>query len=228
MAGDGSPATDIPATMRKSEYARHRDVTPAMVSHWCNAGRLVLTADGRVDVVASDRALAETLDPARGGKGGNPNARRVMSPAPVGRAATAAGHGGADPRRGPPPAGDGGAPDGPAGDDAAGPGAGTPSSGFQRARTAREEFAAKSAELAYRKAAGELVERADVLRAIADNLAPATSKLESLGVRIATRIAGEPDARKVQAIVDAEVEAVRRDIADMAQAFAERAGRTRQ
>lgn len=229
MTGGGAPAVEVPATMRKGEYARHRGVTAAMVSHWVNAGRLVLTADGRVDVAASDRALQESLDPARGGKGGKPNGRRDLSPASVGRAASAAGCSGAGPRRDPPPAGEAdlpGAPDDPP--DPAGAAATTPSGSFQRARATREEYAARSAELAYRKAAGELVERSDVVRAIADNVAPAVAKLATLGVRIATRIAGEPDSRKVQSIVDAEVDAVRQEIADIAQAFAERAGGTRQ
>jgi hypothetical protein len=202
--------------MRKGEYARHRNVTPAMVSHWTNAGRIVVRPDGLVDVVASDARLAESLDPSRGGKGGKPNRRPPETAAPVGRAAVAAGDRGADSRRDPPLAGD----DGAAPDDAFG--------SFQAARTVRERFAAKAAELAYRKAAGDVVERSDVVRAIVDNLAPAVAKLDTLGARIATRIAGEPDARKVQSLIDAEVAAVRQEVADMAAALAQPAGRGRQ
>lgn len=55
--------------MTKSEYAKHRQVSPAMVTHWLKSDRLVMRGN-RVDVEASDAALAESLDPLRGGKNG--------------------------------------------------------------------------------------------------------------------------------------------------------------
>lgn len=64
----------------KSEYARHRGVSPAMVTHWSKSARLVLV-DGKVDLVATDALLAATLDPTRGGKGGRPAAQREASKA---------------------------------------------------------------------------------------------------------------------------------------------------
>lgn len=51
----------------KSEYARHRKVTPAQVTHWLKAGRISIV-DGKVDPVASDAMLAKTLNPIQGGK----------------------------------------------------------------------------------------------------------------------------------------------------------------
>lgn len=59
-----------PTLVLKSEYARHRGVTPAQVTHWLNAGRIRIV-DGKVDLGASDAMLAATLDPVRGGRGGS-------------------------------------------------------------------------------------------------------------------------------------------------------------
>ncbi|MEO8755028.1 MAG: hypothetical protein ABI624_20380 [Casimicrobiaceae bacterium] len=78
MADDAGAA----AVLSKSAYARHRGVSAAMVSHWTKAGRLVLV-DGKVDVAKSDAALAATLAPDRGGKGGVPASRGTEQPAPV-------------------------------------------------------------------------------------------------------------------------------------------------
>jgi hypothetical protein len=63
----------------KGDYARHRGVSAAMVSHWTKAGRIVIV-DGKVDVSASDAALAASRDPARGGKGGKSNGTAVVAP----------------------------------------------------------------------------------------------------------------------------------------------------
>ncbi|MCG5240082.1 hypothetical protein ACIU1J_01885 [Azospirillum doebereinerae] len=54
--------------MSKSDFARHRGVSPAAVSQWISSGRLsgaALVGEGRtakVDVAEADRQLATTLD----------------------------------------------------------------------------------------------------------------------------------------------------------------------
>lgn len=53
--------------MTKSEYAAHRSVSPAMVTKWKDAGRLVLRGK-LVDARASDRLLGQVQDRTRGGK----------------------------------------------------------------------------------------------------------------------------------------------------------------
>lgn len=63
---------DSPVLMLKSQYAAHRGVANSQVSHWVKAGRLILVGK-KVDVVASDAALFQSLDPNRGGKGGKSN-----------------------------------------------------------------------------------------------------------------------------------------------------------
>src|SRR6266511_3819406 len=56
--------------MTKAEFARFRAVSRAAVSQWAAAGRIVVTADGKVDVAASVKKLAETGGSSRGGKNG--------------------------------------------------------------------------------------------------------------------------------------------------------------
>lgn len=65
--------------LSKSEYAKHRGVSPAMVTHWTRDERIVII-DGKVDVGASDAALSATLDPARGGQ--KRRARQVVRDTP--------------------------------------------------------------------------------------------------------------------------------------------------
>ena len=88
-----------------------------------------------------------------------------------------------------------------------------PSNTFTRHRAVRESFAAKDAELKYLERAGELVTRADYDRAVADSMAPITTALDSLAPRIARRVVGQSDVRKIEAMVEEEVAAMRIDLA---------------
>lgn len=90
---------------------------------------------------------------------------------------------------------------------------------YTRVRTHREAFAAKSAEAAYRKMIGELVERAEYARGLAQNLGPALQRLDTISARLGSRLAAETDVRKVQDILDDDVAAIRQEIADYAQAL---------
>ncbi|MCJ2138394.1 hypothetical protein MKK69_30800 [Methylobacterium sp. J-026] len=61
-------------TMTQAQFAKHRKVTPKSVTKWKQAGRLVLTADGLIDVKASELLLDERPERYRGGvtqAGGN-------------------------------------------------------------------------------------------------------------------------------------------------------------
>ena len=60
----------------KADYARHRRVTTAAISHHLRSGRLTpaLTADGRVDFLEADRILGAVLDPGIGGDRRSPAA----------------------------------------------------------------------------------------------------------------------------------------------------------
>ena len=172
----------------KSEYARHREVHPALITRWSKNGRIKIV-DGKVDVEASDAMLKESMDPARGGRGG----KRIPD---VDRGNTRSAPATVDP--------------------------------YTRVRTFRESFNAKSAEVAYRKAVGELVEREPYNRALADMIGPALQRLDTMSARLGARLAAETDVRKCQDIIDDEVASIRTEIADSARAMIESAGKTKQ
>lgn len=71
---------DAPDMMTRSEYARHRGVTPSQISHWTKQGRIVFV-DDRVSVDATDRLLAAVLKPRATGNGGKRTAGRPANPA---------------------------------------------------------------------------------------------------------------------------------------------------
>lgn len=58
--------TDTPRYMSQAKYAVHRGVKPSTVSQYKTEGKLMMTADGLVDVVQSDKLLAVLMD-SRGG-----------------------------------------------------------------------------------------------------------------------------------------------------------------
>src|SRR5262245_9587699 len=78
-----------PKGMSKAEYARHRRVSPAMVTKLANNGRLVMLPDGTIDAKATDVLLAKVLDPARGGKGGKSDRTKSRATATKGKRAGA-------------------------------------------------------------------------------------------------------------------------------------------
>ena len=170
-----------------------------MVSHWTNAGRLVLVSNGKrdlVDVAASDAALARSLDPSRGGKGGKSS--------------------------GPPPPVEGGAAA------VSGDGAPPPVDTYTRVRTHREAFRAKTEEVEYRARVGELVERKAYDQALADALSPLLSALDSLSARVGPAVAAEHDVRKCQNILDDAVAVIRQDIANTLRRMVQGNGAVRQ
>lgn len=65
------------AYMSRGEYARHRGVSAPTITQFGHEGRLIETADGKINVAETDALLATSLDPARGGdrtdKGLHPN-----------------------------------------------------------------------------------------------------------------------------------------------------------
>lgn len=80
------------AFMTQAEYSRHRGVVRSTVTVWKNRGRLVMDAEGRIDVAASDLALDERPKTYRGGSTEAPSlapagdlfaeaARAAMAPA---------------------------------------------------------------------------------------------------------------------------------------------------
>ncbi len=54
-----SPALPVEATMSIARYAAYRDVQPETIRKWITAGHIIQRSHGRIDVVASDEALAQ-------------------------------------------------------------------------------------------------------------------------------------------------------------------------
>jgi hypothetical protein len=68
MGGEPPVTTEAKLTVSQAEFARLRGVSRKTVTLWKGQGRLVLTADGLVDVAASDAMLAQRPPVYRGGK----------------------------------------------------------------------------------------------------------------------------------------------------------------
>lgn len=126
--------------MSKSEFAAHKGWSKPYVSKLAKQGRLVLTADGKVDVAATEALLERTADPSKTGVADRHQRERVERGVTVHLAPAA-------PPLEPPPSGEDDEPD------------------FQKARARREHFLARLAENESRKSDGELVEREKVEQA---------------------------------------------------------------
>lgn len=150
--------------MSKAEYADRRGWSRPYVSKLVGQGRLVITADGKVDAEASDELLAASADPSKAGVAQRHHQDRVEKGVYAHIAPSAA----------PSPAL---VPPGPAGT--------TPD--YQKARARREHALALLAEDEHRKSRGELVEQA-----LVDSAAfTAARTLRDLMLGIPPKVAGE-------------------------------------
>ncbi|MFC2974720.1 terminase small subunit [Azotobacter bryophylli] len=137
-------------TLSRTEFAASRGWSRQYVGKLAKQGRLVLTADGKVDVAATEALLQRTADPSKAGVADRHQRERVE------RGVTAHLAPAAPPLDPPPP---------PAGNDGE-------AIDFQKARARREHYLARLAENESRKSDGELVERA-----VVENAAFATGRM---------------------------------------------------
>lgn len=153
-------------TVTQAEFARIIGVARSYVTALKSAGRLVMTADGLVDVEASKTRIQETRDPnrddvaARHAAARNPAAALAPS-LPV------------QPN-----------------DDVSEPG-GTDSMSYAAARAIKEKYAAKTAKLDYDRAIGLMVERAAVDAAVEDVMTTVRQALEQQPHRLAPLLVGQ-------------------------------------
>lgn len=128
--------------LSRTEFAASRGWSRQYVGKLAKQGRLVLTADGKVDVAATEALLERSADPSKTGVAERHQRERIERGVTVHLAPTA------PPLDPPPEVGEAGKePD------------------FQKARARREHFLARLAENEARKSDGELVERAKVEQA---------------------------------------------------------------
>lgn len=87
------------------------------------------------------------------------------------------------------------------------------------ARTSQARNRAKLDDLDYQERIGKLVEKSRYDAALADGMAPIMSQLDNLSTRLAPKVAGLTDVRRIQDIVDDEVARIRQDTADTLRAM---------
>lgn len=148
-------------TGRQSEFAATVGWDKSHVTRLKQLGQLVLCANGAVDFAASLRRIADHADPARDAQ----------------RAAAARQRGGADDE-----ADDDDDPDDTERD--------TGSKRYAASRATKEYWAAKTAEVEYQRLVGEIVDRADVERAVADVVTVFRQVVDNQPHRLADRLVG--------------------------------------
>lgn len=143
-----------------------------------SAGRIVtVTENDRelIDVEASLERLAETADPAKAHMTAVNAQQRANHRGPAAPAAAAA------------PAQ-----------------ASSTNSTYHQAKTAREVFEAKTAEIEYRERSGELISKSVARAEMSTKVGLMREALLASSARLAPLLANETDAKKIRALLDAE------------------------
>lgn len=175
-------------TCTKAEYALRKGVSRPAISQAIAAGRVLVLADGRVDVEASDRAWERKTDAVQSARANAPKRRaQAMADEPH-RSPTLAdrsGHG--------------------AGENEAGAPLARVIYDFESARAKRETHAANIAEMEERKRAGELCETSAVLMTMTTIGSNFRTALERVADKLADRVAAETDPHACHQIISAEI-----------------------
>ncbi len=178
----------MPDTLTPREFAERLGYKPHYGNQLAKDGRLVFAPDGkRVLVQESIARFHATKDPSKQG---------VADRHAAGRAAAA-------PARAEPPQD---ADEDDAGGDA-------PMYDFQNAKAKREHWAAEREHAAFRKEAGELMERGDVVAAFADAGATLRGRLEAWASVLPPQLAGRDEAA-IRATIADQVEQLLRDLSE--------------
>jgi hypothetical protein len=174
-------AASTEETASLAGFARLLGVKPSAVTALKQAGRLVMTDDGkRVRIDASRLRIAETADPSKGGVAARHAAERA---AKVGEA----------PAESSTPEGEGQEDD-----------AGTP--GYQASRAKREHYAALAAARDYEVSIGKLLDAAEVTQAVAQAATTLRTQLEALPDILAPQLAAIADEAQVRATLAEAIE----------------------
>ena len=172
------------------DFAAQRGVHPSRVSQWKRQGRLVLNADGRIDVEASHARLNASLDKAKGERrDGNITS---IAPAPAATAASEPSAGG----------------NGKAQDDQ-GSGSQKDDSGYWQHKARREKAEAELSELRALQAAGALISSAGVKRERAETARKVRNAMLAIPDRIAPVVDPANPARAHKLITDEIQKALR-------------------
>lgn len=158
-------------TLNQTQFAKHINVTKGYVTQLKQAGRLVMTDKGMVDVEASILRIKETEDPNR-----DDVKKRHATDRGADTLVDTIGEPKADKAKKTKPAKEVDA-------DAA---------SFSKGRAKEQHFKALQAELEYKKNIGELVAKEDMHAAVADVCTSFRQRLENLPQEVAPDIVGQP------------------------------------
>lgn len=171
--------------LTQAKFARHLGISKSSVQSMKKNNRLVMTAAGLVDVEASEALIRETADPSKVAVAARHAAKRAEKAAAVDvqkTAKTAA------------EAGEPEAPEVP----------GTPD--YQKARARKESANADLAEMEARTRAGQLMETAAVMAAVADAGATIRTHLATLPAILAPQLAMMTDENQIRLLLEDHIE----------------------
>lgn len=192
----------MPGLVTKAAYARHRGVTRQAVDYALKTQRITAEPDGRIDVAKADAAWEANTHPIHGG------VRTMHGRAPRAKSRT--------PRTQPPQPRPKSTPEpvAPPQAEAANRASEAPPqeaadasarTGLIDAKTQREEWNAKLAEMDYRKRSGELVEVDQVRRVLTEGALAVRDALFGIPSRVAGVLAPEQTPAEVKAVLDDEI-----------------------
>jgi phage terminase Nu1 subunit (DNA packaging protein) len=92
---------------------------------------------------------------------------------------------------------------------------------FMKAKTMREAFNAKIAQLDYQERRGELIEAEGVNKTITDAAAIIRAAMERIPDKLASRVAAEPDAQRCHALLTGEVDSVLQELTSLCDRIAQ-------
>lgn len=176
--------------MKVADYARHRGCSDSLVRRYRRSGLVLSCEHGLIDVAATDKSLLDNIHPIRGGN-------RTDPPTPAAMPASA-----------PPPA----AADTPLASrkpESALLVSDPPIAQSFNEALRRERFArARLAEVELEERLGKLIIKQEAERATVTLVRHAIVRMRLMGSRLRGTLAAESDARKVESLIDAEVDAI--------------------
>ena len=165
-------------TLTQAAFARHLGVVKSYVTLLKQQGRLVMSEDGKVDVAASEEKIKATEDPGKVSVAERHSKNRQVLVSPSNPAKT---------EEDEPPV-EQGTPD------------------YQKARARKETANADIAEMEARSRAGQLMESALVIAAVADVGATLRTYLQTLPAILAPQLATMSDENQIRLLLNDQIE----------------------
>ncbi len=176
--------------MTVAQYAKHCGRSDSIIRRYRRNGLVINCEHKQIDVAATDKSLLENLHPLRGGDRTEPPASPTT--AAIESTPTATDSAPASPKA------------------ESGPFAPNPPQGQSLPDAVRRERLARArlAEIELGEKRGELIIKLDAERTTVTLVRHAIVRMRLMGSRLRGTLAAESDARKVEALIDAEVDAI--------------------